>query len=130
MSISVDLPGTNKDWRVWSDDTLILKGTVKDADEVAVSLLDTTQKLLVKEAASDADAAAIAEATITIVAVMSGTFTATLDRSQLDAGSVYAYSLKLEFGAAYTTVLLRGTQHTVLYGNLPAAQDVTRDATP
>ena len=89
MSISVDLPGTNKDWRVWSDDTLILKGTVKDADEVAVSLLDTTQKLLVKEAASDADAAAIAEATITIVAVMSGTFTATLDRSQLDAGREY-----------------------------------------
>jgi len=129
MSISVDLPGTNKDWRVWSDDTLILKGTVKDADEVAVSLLDTTQKLLVKEAASDADAAAIAEATITIVAVMSGTFTATLDRSQLDAGREYFYSMKVKFGAAYATALLRGAQFTALWGILPASQDVTRDAT-
>jgi len=124
------LPGTNKDWCVWVDSDLILEGTVTDVNGDAVDLTDTTQKLLVKEQASDADAAAIAEATVAVVVAASGTFTAVLDRSLLDASRVYAYSMKVKFGGAYTTVLLRGTQHTVLYGNLPASQDVTRDATP
>ena len=124
------LPGTNKDWCVWADSDLILEGTVTDVNGDAVDLTDTTQKLLVKEQASDADAAAIAEATVTVVVAASGTFTAVLDRSLLNASRVYAYSMKVKFGAVYTTGLLRGTQHTVLYGTLPAAQDVTRDATP
>jgi len=130
MSSRAGLPGTNKDWRVWVDDTLILEGTVTDADGTVVDLTDTSQRLLVKEKASDADAAAVATATVAVVSAAGGTFTATLDRSQLDAGREYFYSLKVEFGATYSTVLLRGAQLTVLWGNLPADQDVTRDVTP
>ena len=53
MQISTELPGTEQDIAIFTDDDLLLSGTIKDETGTALDLTDCTLKMLIKQDVSE-----------------------------------------------------------------------------
>lgn len=118
MQISTELPGSEQDIAIFSDDDLLLSGTIKDETGTAVDLTECTFKMFFKHDIKDADADADAEATVDTVVAGSGTITIDLADASLEPDRVYEHSAMVRFPADYATERLRNTQQTFLWGKI------------
>ena len=118
MQISTELPGTEQDIAIFTDDDLLLSGTIKDETGTALDLTDCTLKMLIKQDVTQGDADADAEATVEPVVAGNGTITIDLDDASLEPGREYEYSAMILFPADYATERLREKQMTFLQGTI------------
>ena len=118
MQISTELPGTEQDIAIFTEDDLLLSGTIKDETGTALDLTDCTLKMLIKQDVTQADADADAEATVAVVTAGDGTITIDLDDASLEPEREYEYSAMILFPADYATERLREKQMTFLQGTI------------
>jgi len=129
MQISTELPGTEQDIAIFTDDDLLLSGTIKDETGTAVDLTDSTLKMLIKQDVTRADADADAEATVAVVTAGEGTFRIDLGDASLEPGGPYEYSAMILFPADYATERLQSKQLTFLHGTITDCRRAATRAT-
>ena len=119
--------GTHEDYTVKIGTDFEITATIKDDLGAAVSLTGATLRALVKTSLKDADAAAIATFTVTVVSAAAGTVKLVLpdtETAKLTAGGEYVYDLHVTLPADHATY--PSFDDTPLWGTLFAVQIATR----
>jgi hypothetical protein len=127
LSSSTARPGTEYDATVPIGNDFELRHTVTDDLDAAVNLTSATLKALVKSSKEDADSAAVATFTVTVLSAAAGTVKMLLpdtETAKLSPGVTYYYDLHVTLPAAHASY--PSFDGTPIWGRLTATRIVTR----
>ena len=121
--------GTESSYTVAIGTDFEIRHTVQDDESAAVDLTDATLKALVKTSQDDADAAAVATFTVTVISAAAGTVKMVLpdtETAKLSAGHTYYYDLHVTLPDDHVTYA--DFDDTPIWGKLTAKQITTRSS--
>jgi hypothetical protein len=125
--LSSDRTGTERNETVCVGTDFELRHTITDDLDVAVNLTSATLKALVKTSKDDADSAAVATFTVTVLVAASGTVKMVLPDSEtlkLTPNRSYYYDLHVTLPAAHASY--PDFDDVPLWGRLTTTRIVTR----